>query len=87
MKTLTAPFLILLVCAACSLPPERPFTKDELYKTGIYTYYTISDSPESVISAINKDGEVILDAMYHNRPIWIKILAKREGLTIQAIEK
>lgn len=87
MKTLTAPFLVLLVCAACSMPPERPITKDQLYKTGIYTYYTISDSPESVITAINKDGEVILDAMYRNRPIWVKILAKPEGLKIQAIEK
>jgi hypothetical protein len=87
MKTLTPLFLTLLVLAACSIPPERPVTRDELYKTGIYTFYTISDSPESVITAINKDGEVILDALYRNRPIWIKILAKPEGLKIQAIEK
>ena len=87
MKTFSVFLVSLLVCVACSLPPERPFTKDELYKTGIYTYYTISDSPESVISAINKDGEVILDAMYRNRPVWIKIFAKREGLTVQTIEK
>ncbi len=87
MKALTALFLTLLVFAACSLPPERPVTRDELYKTGIYTFYTISDSPESVITAINKDGEVILDALYRNRPIWIKILAKPDGLKIQAIEK
>lgn len=87
MKLLTALFLTLLTCAACSLAPERPFTKDELYKTGIYTYFTVNDSPESVLSAINKDGEVILDAKYRNRAVWIKILGKLEGLKIQIIDK
>jgi len=87
MKSLIALLLTLLVCAACSLAPEKAFTKDELYKTGIYTYFTINDSPESVLSAINKDGEVILDAKYRNRSVWIKILGKLEGLTVQVIEK
>lgn len=87
MKWLPLLLLILLVTTACSLPPERPFTKDELYKTGIYTYFTINDSPESVISAINKDGEVILDATYRKRPVWIKILGKQEGLKVEVIER
>jgi hypothetical protein len=86
-KTLSAFLLTVLVCAACSLPPDRPVSKEELYKTGIYTYFTVNDSPESVISAINKEGEVILDAKYRNRPVWIKILAKPEGLTVQVIER
>lgn len=87
MRFLTALLLTLITCAACSLAPEKPFTKDELYKTGIYTYFTVNDSPESVLSAINKDGEVILDAKYRNRSVWIKILGKLEGLTVQIIEK
>lgn len=87
MKLLITLLLALSVCTACSLAPERPFTKDELYKTGIYTYFTVNDSPESVLSAINKDGEVILDAKYRNRPVWIKILGKLEGMTIQIIER
>lgn len=88
MKSFAALLLItLFVCSACSLAPERPFTKDQLYKTGIYTYFTINDSPESVLSAINKDGEVVLDAMYRKRPVWIKLLGKLEGLTVQIIEK
>lgn len=87
MKTLSILFLTLFALFSCSLPPERPFTKEELYRTNIYTYLTISDSPESVISAINKEGEVILDAMYRNRPVWIKILGKQEGLKVQIIEK
>jgi hypothetical protein len=86
-KALSAFLLTVVLCAACSLPPLRPVTKDELYKTGIYTYFTINDSPESVIAAINKEGEVILDAKYRNRMVWIKILAKPEGLTVQVIEK
>lgn len=87
MKYFLTILMSLLVCAACSLPPEKPFTKEQLYKTGIYTYFTVEDSPESVLSAINKDGEVILNAKYRNRDVWIKILGKLEGLTIQIIEQ
>jgi hypothetical protein len=75
------------MCAACSLPPEKAFTKEQLYKTGIYTYFTVEDSPESVLSAINKDGEVVLSAKYRNRDVWIKLLGKIEGITVQIIEK
>lgn len=87
MKFLSALFMIISICAACSLPPEKPFTKEQIYKTGIYTYYTIEDSPESVLSAINKDGEVILSAKYRNRDVWIKLLGKIQGITVQIIEK
>lgn len=79
--------LLICVCAACSVSPETPFKKDQLYKTGIYTYFTINDSPESVLAAINKDGEVVLDAMYRKRPIWIKLLGKIDGISVQIIEK
>lgn len=89
MKSIRGLLLSLLVCAcaACSLPPETPFKKDQLYKTGIYTYFTINDSPESVLAAINKDGEVVLDAMYRKRPVWIKLLGKRDEIAVQIIEK
>jgi len=87
VKLLIALLFSIVVCAACSLPPERPFTKEDLYKTGIYTYFTVNDSPESVLSAINKDGEVILDAKYRNRAVWIKLLGKTDGMTVQIIEK
>lgn len=87
MKLLSLLVVSLLVCAACSLPPEKPFTKEQLYKTGIYTYFTVEDSPESVLSAINKDGEVVLNAKYRSRDVWIKLLGKMEGITVQIIEK
>jgi len=87
VKLLVAMFFSLIVCAACSLPPDKPFTKEDLYKTGIYTYFTVNDSPESVLSAINKEGEAILDAKYRNRPVWIKLLGKVDGLSIQIIER
>ena len=86
-KSLSALFFIICVCTACSLPPSKPFTKAELYKTGIYTYFTIDDSPESVLSAINKDGEVVLNAKYRKRDVWIKLLGKLDGIKVQIIEK
>lgn len=89
MKPFSALFLIVLLCisAACSLPPEKPYTKEQLYKTGIYTYFSVEDSPESVLSALNKEGEVVLNAKYRGRDVWIKVLGKLEGITIQIIEK
>lgn len=78
---------MLLALAGCSLAPERPVTKDELYSTGIYNFYTIKESPESVLAAINREGEVILDAKYRDRPVFIKILALSSGLQVHVIEK
>jgi hypothetical protein len=77
----------MAVCTACSLPPEKPFTKEELMKTGVYTYFTVEDSPESVLSAINKEGEVVLNAKYRNRDVLIKLLGKNEGISVTVIEK
>lgn len=79
--------VLISLLAACSWAPERPFTKEQLYSTGIYTYYTLNDSPESVLAEINKKGEAILDAKYRNRAVWIKILGKIDGLTVTIIEQ
>jgi hypothetical protein len=74
--------MMAMFLGACSLPPERAVTKDELYKTGIYNYYTIKESPESVLAAINREGEVVLDAKFKDRQVQIKILATNTGLKL-----
>ncbi len=79
--------LITLLVAGCSLPPERPVSKEELYQTGIYNYYTIKESPESVLAAINRDGEVVLESSYKNQPVYIKILAMTNGLKVYVSER
>jgi len=79
--------LVTLLVAGCSLPPERPITKEELYQTGIYNYYTIKESPESVLAAINRDGEVVLESSYKNQPVYIKILALTTGLKVYVSER
>jgi hypothetical protein len=81
-KGVFALLCFLMLFAGCSLPPERPVTKDELYKTGIYNYYTIKESPESVLAALNREGEVVLEAQYRDRLIHIKILATSQGLQL-----
>ncbi len=78
--------LFALLCA-CALPPEYLVTKEQLYQTQIYTYYTIKDSPESVLNAINKEGEVVLEAKYKDQPVYIKILATSKGLQITLFER
>jgi len=86
-QLLVAICLMMISVAGCSLPPEKPVTKDELYATGIYNFYTIKESPESVLAAVNREGEVILDAKYRDRPVFIKILALSTGLQVHVIEK
>uniref|UniRef100_A0A831UCZ5 Lipoprotein n=1 Tax=Geobacter metallireducens TaxID=28232 RepID=A0A831UCZ5_GEOME len=88
MKMKVVALCLMAAClAGCSLPPEKPVTKDELYATGIYNFYTIKESPESVLAAVNREGEVILDAKYRDRPVFIKILALSSGLQVHVIEK
>lgn len=78
-------FLVTL-CVACSLAPERPVTREMLMKTRIYTTFVIEESPEEVVDALNKDGEVILAVKRTIRgkeyPMHVKILATSEGLEV-----
>ena len=78
---------ILLAITACSLPPERPITKAELFKTGIYQNFRIKESPESVLAALNREGEVVLDTVYKNQPLYVKIMATSKGLKLIYVEK
>ena len=79
--------LLLAATTACSLPPEVPVKKEQLYLTGVYSYYTIKESPESVLNALNKNGEVVLEAFYKEEPIYIKIMALSSGLHVSFYER
>ncbi|WP_235269917.1 hypothetical protein [Geoalkalibacter subterraneus] len=74
--------LAVLVLAACSLPPERPLTRRDLSRTNAYRLYTIEESPEAVLNALNREGEVVLEGSYRNRPVLIKFLATPEGIEV-----
>lgn len=77
-----AAMAFLLLVIGCSLPPEKPVTKNELYRTGVYKRYTIKESPESVLAALNKEGEVVLEAKVKDALVYIKILATSTGLQV-----
>lgn len=81
----------LLLLAACSLPPEKPVTREELMRTRIYNQYIIEESPEEVLNALNREGEVILDAKRNvpgrNYPVHVKLLATSEGLEVVDYDK
>jgi len=78
--------LLVLVCAACSLPPENPVTREQLMKTRIYNQFIIEESPEQVLNALNSYGEVVLAAKRNvpgkDYPVHVKILATTEGLEV-----
>ncbi len=79
--------LVMFAITACSLPPERPVTKAELFKTGIYQNFRIKESPESVLAALNREGEVVLDTIYKNQPLYVKIMATSSGLRLTYVDK
>ncbi len=78
-------FLILLAAgllAGCSLPPEQPLSRQELDRTRIYRAFEIEESPEAVLNALNREGEVVLEGFYRKRPVYIKLLATSEGIEV-----
>lgn len=74
------------LCVACSLAPETPVTREMLMKTRIYATYTIEESPEEVVDALNQQGEAILAVKRSVRgkeyPMHLKLLATSEGLEV-----
>lgn len=84
-------FLIPVLLVACSLPPEVPVTRAEVMRTRIYRNYVIRESPEEVVNALNKHGEVILESKRNlpdqNIPVHIKLLATADGLEVLEYER
>ena len=77
---------LILFCSlvACSLAPESPVTRKQLLTTGVYRAFTIEESPEEVLNALNMEGEVVLRAMEGKYPVYVKIMATSEGLKISS---
>ncbi len=81
-------FFILLLSAGCSITPEKPVTRQELYKTSVFSEFTIKDSPESVLATLNREGEVVLEGKSRfGDEYFIKILATNAGLKIRLYAK
>lgn len=83
--------LLAILIASCSLPPEKPVTREELMRTRIYSLYLIEESPEEVLNALNREGEVIIDAKRNipgrNYPVHVKLLATSAGLELLDYDK
>lgn len=83
--------MLVLALAACSLPPEKPVTRQELNQTGLYNRFEIKESPEMILNALNRNGEVILEGKRKIRgkdyPVYIKLLAAPEGLEVLDYDK
>ncbi|MBW2478175.1 MAG: hypothetical protein JRE16_09630 [Deltaproteobacteria bacterium] len=79
-------FNLLLTLIACSLPPERPVTRQDLMQTRVYDKYLIEESPEELLYALNTRGEVVVESQ-RNIPgkeflIYLKLLATADGVEV-----
>ncbi len=80
--------ILLLAAAGCSLPPERPFTRQDIYKTNIFSYFTIKESPDSVLAAVNRDGEAVVEGVDKSKKLYfIKIMTSGKELKTTFVEK
>lgn len=81
-------FCILFLSAGCSISPEKLVTRQELYKTNVFSEFTIKDSPESVLATLNREGEVVLEGKSRfGDEYFVKILATNAGLKIRLYAK
>lgn len=94
MRPFLKPLSVLVLAAvsvSCSLPPERPVTRRELMKTGIYQNFILHESPEQIIDALNSRGEVVLDGRRNiagkDYPVDVKIMATSDGLDVHEYDK
>lgn len=79
---------ILFLSAGCSITPEKLVTRQELYKSNVFSEFTIKDSPESVLATLNREGEVVLEGKSRfGDEYFIKILATNAGLKIRLYAK
>jgi len=81
-------FFLLLVYG-CSTTPLRSITMNELEGLKIKKYFNIDNSLEEILEHINREGEVIIEAVskkqrgVKEKPFYIKIMATPEGLATE----
>ena len=80
-------FLVFVLLAACSLPPEKVVTRKVLLGSGVYKAFMIAESPEQILNALNMEGEVVVKAHEGNRPVYVKILATADGLLVSSYDR
>jgi len=79
---------LFVAIAGCSLPPERPYTRQDIYKTNIFSYFDIKESPDSVLALLNRDGEVVLEGVdKKNKSYFIKLISSGKELKATYTEK
>jgi hypothetical protein len=80
--------LALSLLTACSISPEKPVTRQELYRTNLFATFTIKDSPESVLAGLNREGEVVVEGKdKYGNEFYIKLLATSTGLRVRYYPK
>jgi hypothetical protein len=80
--------LAITTMFGCSIAPERPVTRQDLYRTNLFTEFTIKDSPESVLATLNREGEAVLEGKTRfGDEYYIKLLATNSGLKIRLYAK
>lgn len=90
MRLLLILLAVSVLCASsgCSIAPERPVTRQELYKTNVFSDFVIKDTPESVLAILNREGEVVLEGKNrYGDEFYVKILATSSGLKIRYYAK
>lgn len=79
---------LFLAIAGCSLAPERPFTRQDIFKTNIFSYFTIKESPDAVLAQLNREGEVVLEGVdKSNKSYFIKLVSTGKELKATYVEK
>ena len=79
---------VCMLAAGCSLPPERPFTRQDIFRTNIFSYFTVKESPDAVLAQINREGEAVFEGVdKKGKSYYIKIVAQDKELKTSYIEK
>lgn len=84
MSRLIVTLFLSISLIACSLAPENPVTRKQLLTTGVYRAFTIEESPEEILNALNMEGEVVIRAMEGRYPVYVKIMATADGLIVSS---
>jgi len=78
---------LTLSLSACSIAHSKNISKTDLLRSKAVAIYVIEDDIDGVLKVLNNKGEVVVNSVRFDTPVYLQIFATPAGIKVQQFDK